>query len=200
MAAMPRDIDTQKMRSREWAAYSLLVPVQSCASCSLQGGTWLSAAVVRSRDPCTRPTQLCPHGSAAAPPPALPAVHRLRCRQRGVGVAGLGWCLRGVLEIERGYWSPCRIGGSYIRLTSHVMMTAMMVMLNLLMLWMAGSSDISGSVTGDAYVGHSTALGRSQLTGLPCPRSSWIVHLAHIVCHLVGRSTCARSLGSARAG
>lgn len=91
IAAMPRDTDTQKCASVSGRRL-LPLPVQSCASCSLQGGTsvslvaCLSAAVVRSRDPCIRPTQLCPHGSAAAPPPALPAAHRLHCR-----TAARGW-------------------------------------------------------------------------------------------------------------
>jgi hypothetical protein len=127
------------------------LPVQSCASCSpglsgSQGGTGenvacLSAAVVRSRDPCAACAGRlsCVHtGSAAAPPPALPAL--IGCtagRQRGVGVL-LAWAaglvLEGGSENRTGYCSPCRLGRSYIRLTSHVMMMIMLMMMVPMML------------------------------------------------------------------
>lgn len=104
---MPRDTDTHKMRIREWAALLFVLPCAILRILLASGWDWsicrtslcLSAAVVRSRDPCTRPTQLCPHGSAAASPPALPA-HRLHCR-----TAARGWgCSPGLVLEPGGFW------------------------------------------------------------------------------------------------
>lgn len=98
------------MRIRDWAASFLLLPVRSCASCLLQGGTGqnvaracLSAAVVGAQDPC--PGRLsCAHM-------AQPQLRPLRCVAAGRpsvalpdGSEGLGllaWAgALEVLEIE----------------------------------------------------------------------------------------------------
>lgn len=69
-------------------------------------------------------TQLCPHGLSRSSAPCAAGVHRLHCRTaaRGWGCSpGLVLVPRGGLEIDCGYQSSCRVGGSYIRLPFHVM-------------------------------------------------------------------------------